>query len=120
MLSPSAFVAPRARTILDPPVLVYPARGTAALVGGGRIEGGPAVSRLIGATRAEILALLEEPSTTTSLARRLRRSPGNVADHLAVLRDAGLVARRRAGRSVLYSRTDLGQATLDQQAATAA
>ena len=101
MLSPSAFVAPRAGTMLDPPVLVYPARGTAALVGGSRIEGGPAVSRLIGATRAEILALLEEPSTTTSLARRLRRSPGNVADHLAVLRDAGSLPA--AGQAEAFS-----------------
>ena len=119
LLSPSAFVAPRVATTLDPPSLVYPARGTAALLGGEALENQHAVSRLIGATRAEILALLEEPSTTTSLARRLGRSPGNVADHLAVLRRAGLVARRRAGRRVLYSRTPLGQATLGQQRARA-
>ena len=115
MLSPSAFVAPRAGTMLDPPVLVYPARGTAALVGGSRIEGGPAVSRLIGATRAEILALLEEPSTTTNLARRLRRSGQRRG---SPRRTAG--RGPPPGRSVLYSRTDLGQATLGQQAATAA
>jgi DNA-binding transcriptional ArsR family regulator len=119
LLSPSAFVAPRVATTLDPPALVYPARGTAALLGGEAVESAHAVSRLIGATRAEILALLEEPSTTTSLARRLRRSPGNVADHLAVLRGAGLVARRRAGRRVLYWRTPLGQATLGRPRAQA-
>jgi DNA-binding transcriptional ArsR family regulator len=119
LLSPSAFIAPRVATTLEPPALVYPARGTAALLGQGPAPNAPALSRLIGSTRAEILTLLEEPSTTTTLARRLRRSPGNVADHLAVLRSAGLVARRRAGRRVLYWRTPLGQATLGRPRAEA-
>lgn len=119
LLSPSAFIAPRVVTMLEPPVLVYPARGTAALLDHAPAECGPALSRLIGPTRAEILALLEEPSTTTTLAHRLRRSPGNVADHLAVLRRAGLVARRRVGRRVLYRRTPLGHATHACQSASA-
>jgi DNA-binding transcriptional ArsR family regulator len=119
LLSPSAFIAPRVVTMLEPPRLVYPARGTAALLGPGPVESGPALSRLIGATRAEILTLLEEPSTTTTLARRLRRSPGNIGDHLAVLLKAGLVARCRTGRRVLYSRTALGQAALGHQIAQA-
>jgi DNA-binding transcriptional ArsR family regulator len=115
LLSPSAFVAPRVATMLAPPVLIYPARGTAALLGRERADIGPGLSRLIGPTRAEILGLLDEPATTTTLANRLRRSPGNVADHLSVLRTAGLVRRRRAGRQVLYWRTPLGQATLGRQ-----
>jgi DNA-binding transcriptional ArsR family regulator len=119
LLTPSAFIAPRVATMLEPPVIVYPARGTAALLGSGPAETGPALSRLIGPTRAEILALLDEPSTTTTLARRLGRSPGNVADHLAVLREAGLVMRRRVGRRVLYWRTPLGQATVGRQSAQA-
>jgi DNA-binding transcriptional ArsR family regulator len=119
LLSPSAFVAPRVATLVAPPLLVYPARGTAALLGEAPAATGPALSRLIGTTRAEILGLLDEPATTTTLAQRLRRSPGNVADHLSVLRRAGLVARRRAGRQVLYRRTPLGQATLGRQASRA-
>jgi DNA-binding transcriptional ArsR family regulator len=115
LLSPSAFVGPLVAAMLEPPVLTYPARGTAELLGPVPAATGLALSRLIGATRAEILGLLDEPSTTTTLARRLRRSPGNIADHLAVLRRAGLVARRRAGRQVLYWRTPLGQATLGCQ-----
>jgi DNA-binding transcriptional ArsR family regulator len=120
LLCPSAFVAPRVAHTLEPPALVYPARGTAALLGQDRVESGSAVARLLGATRAEILALLDEPSSTTTLAHRLRRSPGNIADHLAVLRNAGLVARRRSGRRVFYSLTPLGQATLGRQGAPAA
>lgn len=120
LLTPSAFIAPRVATMPEPPVLVYPARGTVALLGSAAGESDMAVSRLIGATRAEILTLLEEPSTTTTLAHRLSRSPGNIGDHLAVLRKAGLVVRRRAGRRVLYSRTPLGQATLGHEGAPAA
>jgi DNA-binding transcriptional ArsR family regulator len=115
LLSPSAFVAPRVATMHEPPVLVYPARGTAALLGRERADIGPGLSRLIGPTRAEILGLLDEPATTTTLAHRLSRSPGNIADHLAVLRRAGLVMRRRTGRQVLYWRTPLGQATLGRE-----
>jgi DNA-binding transcriptional ArsR family regulator len=116
LLTPSAFVSPGVVTVLDPPALVYGARGTAALLGEGPERSEPlALSRLIGNARAEILGLLDEPSTTTSLAHRLRRSPGNVADHLAVLRRAGLVVRRRVGRQVLYWRTPLGQATVGRQ-----
>jgi DNA-binding transcriptional ArsR family regulator len=96
----------------DPPMLIYPARGTSALLGRAAAEHGAELSRLIGSTRAEILGSLAEPSTTTNLARLLHRSPGNVADHLAVLLEAGLVSRRRAGRSVLYARTALGQAVV--------
>jgi DNA-binding transcriptional ArsR family regulator len=114
VLSPSAFISPRIATMAEPPVLIYPARGTAALLGTPELEHGPELSRLIGTTRAEILASLAEPSTTTSLSHALRRSPGNVADHLTVLHDAGLVMRRRSGRSVLYSRTPLGQSLLER------
>ena len=112
LLSPSAFIAPRVATMLEPPVLIYPARGTAALLGHEPHEHRAALSRLLGPARADILGALAEPTTTTRLASRLHRSPGNVADHLVVLRQAGLVSRRRAGRTVVYSLTPLGQAML--------
>jgi DNA-binding transcriptional ArsR family regulator len=71
-----------------------------------------AVAKLIGPTRAEILELVAEPNHTSALARGLGRSPGNVADHLKVLRSCGLVARARIGRNVVYARTPLADALL--------
>jgi DNA-binding transcriptional ArsR family regulator len=112
LLSPCSFISPRVATMLDPPLLIYPARGTSALLGHEPADRGQALARLLGPTRAAILLMLDEPASTTSLAHRLQRSPGNVADHLAVLHRADLLMRRRSGRSVLYARTPLAEALL--------
>jgi DNA-binding transcriptional ArsR family regulator len=92
--------------------LSYPARGVGAI----RFEEESCpripVSQLIGATRAQILNVLSEPMYTTAIALRLGRSPGNVGDHLSVLRSSGLISRVRLGRHVFYSRTALGAALL--------
>jgi len=114
-LTPSAFIWPYARVVMvdvQPPTLVFPARGVASLFWG--MHGAEAaVGQLIGQTRAEILELVAEPTHTSALARRLGRSPGNVADHLKVLHASGLVVRARSGRNVLYSRTPLADALLE-------
>ncbi|GAA2082868.1 DUF5937 family protein [Actinomadura alba] len=93
-----------------PDALIYTARGTAALweTGG---DGGPEpLGRLVGGSRARLLRALTEPATTTQLSARLRMSLGAVGDHLAILLSAGVVARARSGRAVLYRRTPLGDA----------
>ena len=110
VLMPSAFSATRA-FVIDrapwQPTVIYPARGIATLWE----EAAPApdsLARLLGPTRAAVLADLGAPRSTTELSERLSLSPGGASHHLTVLRDAGLVTGRRDGRSVLYVRTALG------------
>lgn len=86
--------------------LVYPARGSAA-ASPHPVPGG-ALGRLIGAGRAAILHELERPGTSSELAAHLQLSLGTVGGHLAVLREAGLVAGTRVGRRVVYRRTEAG------------
>ncbi|MEV6907778.1 metalloregulator ArsR/SmtB family transcription factor [Amycolatopsis sp. NPDC051071] len=52
------------------------------------------------------------PATTTDLADALGVTPSAVSQHLKILRDSGLVARERSGRSVLYLTTPLGASLL--------
>ena len=115
---PSVFIWPSVAFGLDPPwppAITYPARGVVALWerpdSGAPAAGVPApLGRLLGRSRAAILAALGEPASTTQLAAVLRQSIGGLGDHLAVLRDTGLVTRARSGRSVLYRRTAAGDA----------
>ena len=118
VLSPSAFIAPRVATMLEPPVLVYPARGTAALLGRQPVE------HWTRACRASS-ARLAPRSSRCSKSRRPPRARATAPADLPATSpitsrcsaNAGLVARRRAGRRVLYRRTPLGQATLGQPSA---
>lgn len=93
-----------------PPALVYPMLGAAAVWEPAARR--PAVARLLGAGRASVLAETVVPSTTGVLAQRVGLAPATVSQHLAVLRDAGLVTARRRGREVLYSQTPLAAALL--------
>ncbi|GAA2432924.1 winged helix-turn-helix domain-containing protein [Actinomadura vinacea] len=86
--------------------VVYPCAGV--LAEAGRAAAPAALGRLLGAGRATVLVLLEEPKSTTQLVALTGQALGSVGRHLKVLLDAGLVGRRRAGRSVLYYRTDAG------------
>lgn len=79
----------------------------------GRTGGRPrpdALTALVGRARARLLLALDAPASTSHLARSLAMAPGAVGDHLAILREAGLLVRARSGRSVLYRRTPLGEA----------
>ena len=100
---------PRGWAAWDEPhryAIVYPCAGL--LVDEPNPSALDSVARLIGPVRANILALLVEPRSTTQLVALTGYGLGSVGRHLKILLDAELVARRRAGRSVLYYRTELG------------
>jgi DNA-binding transcriptional ArsR family regulator len=89
--------------------IYYPVAGRLAPADGQRYGG---LNRLLGTNRATLLRLLGQPAGTTHLAARSGLPIGSVGNHLRVLLDAGVVARRRSGRHVLYWRTALGDALI--------
>lgn len=107
---PSTFEWPNVGVILDRPWLPtidYPARGIAALWEP-RSAPPAALARLLGRTRATLLAALTEPTSTTALARGCALPISTVSEHLTLLREAGLVATHRVGRYLQHTRTPLG------------
>jgi DNA-binding transcriptional ArsR family regulator len=114
VLSPCLF-ARGVITMIDasgPPLLIYPARGRAALWEQHGAVTSAAVDELLGRTRSRLLAMLDQPSSTTELARLLNVTPGAVSRHLTALHRARLLNRVRSNRSVLYFRSPLGDALL--------
>lgn len=89
-------------------VLSYPAKGAGTLWEGNSAAGQGLVA-LMGRSRAAVLEELAIPRTTTWLAGRLDLAPATVSAHLSALALAGLVKKRREGRSVLYAQTSLGR-----------
>jgi DNA-binding transcriptional ArsR family regulator len=115
LLVPSAFVWPSVFSSTIPPWqpnLSYPARGVAALWLPEPVDAPGAVGRVLGRSRARLLAHLESPTSTTELAARTGLTPGGVSQHLGALHDAGLVTPHRVGRTVLYARTALAEPLL--------
>ncbi|MEW1797580.1 MULTISPECIES: ArsR/SmtB family transcription factor [Streptomyces] len=88
--------------------VVYPCAGALADEGARPPVPGP-LRTLLGPGRARVLALLGSPKSTTQLVALTDQGLGSVGRHLRVLLDAGLIARRRSGRSVLYFRTEAGE-----------
>jgi DNA-binding transcriptional ArsR family regulator len=93
--------------------LRYPARGAGTLWTAGTRPAPGSTVRLLGRHRAALLEALRSPATTTDLARALGVTPSAVAQHLAILRDSGLVTGERIGRTVLYATTARGLALLE-------
>jgi DNA-binding transcriptional ArsR family regulator len=115
MLAPSVFIWPRVTSIVEPPwqpTLRYPPRGIATLWEHRGRDVPAALARVLGRSRALLLAELDAPAATTALAQRTGLTPGAVSQHLTALRDAGLVASHRTGRFVLYARTRTAEALL--------
>jgi len=90
------------------PTLFYPARGLELLWEPGA-SAPDALAGVLGRGRADLLAHLDAPRSTTELARRLEVSAGGVSQHLSALKAAGLVSSSRRGREVLYLRTELAE-----------
>lgn len=93
--------------------LIYPARGTADHP---PPHDDDAVDRLLGSGRARVLRELERPATTSELASELGLSLGTIGGHLAILRNAHLIAGTRIGHRVVYRRTALGDRLLTSSA----
>ncbi|AXL90200.1 transcriptional regulator [Streptomyces sp. CB09001] len=91
--------------------MVYPCAGALADDGARRVPA--ALGALLGPARAGVLTLLGTPMSTSQLVGVTGQGLGSVGRHLRVLLDAGLVERRRAGRSVLYSRTPAGEVLVE-------
>lgn len=116
-LVPSVFVWPRLVVSHTEPAdfeLTYAARGVGRVWEGldAKATESDRLGALLGRSRATILAMTQVPMSTSQIARRLGQSPGSVNQHLAVLRDAGMVTSWRSGRSVLYRQTALGASVL--------
>ena len=98
--------------------LTYAVRGIARVWEGcdaPTVTDAETLAALLGRARAAILRRTSVPMSTTQLARELQQSPASVNEHLAVLRNAGLLTSRRSGRSVLYRQTPLAEYIVSAQ-----
>jgi DNA-binding transcriptional ArsR family regulator len=110
VLMPSAYIWPRVVAVSDEPwqpAIVYPARGIADLWQQAPPPPDPLV-RLLGRTRALLLARLDQPASTSTLAALHGLSPSGTSGHLTTMRDAGLITGTRHGHEIRYTRTRLG------------
>ncbi len=114
LLLPGVFAWPSVGVItMEPwqPALLYPARGVAELWTD-PAHPSDALAGVLGRTKASLLTTVNEPASTSELARRLGFSAPTISQHLTALRAAGLLDTRRRGREVRYFRTELGDALL--------
>jgi hypothetical protein len=110
VLMPSAYIWPTVVAVVDEPwqpTIVYPARGIADLW---RQAAPPpdALVRLLGRTRALLLARLDRPASTSTLAALHGLSPSGISRHLIAMRGVGLISGTRHGHEIRYARTRLG------------
>jgi DNA-binding transcriptional ArsR family regulator len=116
-LVPCVFAWPHVMVDIDagnPPSITYGPRGIGELwpQTPPPEPTGDALAALLGRTRAAILRAVALPKSTSDLAAELDQSMPAISAHLAVLRRAGLVSSRRAGRRVLYQLTPLARSVL--------
>ena len=87
-------------------LLVYPALTPLPLLP--EPQGADPLGTLLGRTRAQVLEALAEQRTTGSLAQDLGISAASASQHATALREAGLVATRREGKTAWHECTALG------------
>lgn len=113
LLVPSLFITDRVQcTTADhwTPAIYYPASGRYLWA----IPPTPrSLDRLLGTTRSKILAALATPLQTTVVAGLVEVTPPTASEHLAILREAGLIDTSRAGRTATHELTEAGRALLD-------
>jgi DNA-binding transcriptional ArsR family regulator len=117
LLVPCAFAWPDVlvRTAQpESPSISYSPRGLGRLWEQQAEQSGSALAGVLGQTRAALLAQLDLPMSTSQAATQMALSAPTLSVHLQALRAAGLLASRRAGRQVLYSRTELGDRLLSE------
>lgn len=100
-----------------PPTLVYPLRPAADFLEHSPLEAAEhGLTRLLGPTRARVLATVGAQGVTTSeLARRNGISAGTASQHATVLRESGLVNSDRRDNVVIHTVTPLGAALLGRR-----
>jgi DNA-binding transcriptional ArsR family regulator len=97
-------------------ILLYPAMVGTDHAAGIWSPGTPthALGKLLGRTRASMLAAIADGVTTTgALARRLEVSSPAVSQHTSILREAGLITTRRHRSGTLHHLTQTGLSLLD-------
>ncbi|MFG1656269.1 DUF5937 family protein [Micromonospora chersina] len=117
LLVPCAFAWPDVlvRTAQpEPPSISYSPRGLGRLWAEQPAQAGSALAGVLGQTRAALLAQLDLPMSTSQAATQMALAAPTLSVHLQALRAAGLLTSRRAGRQVLYARTELGERLLSE------
>jgi DNA-binding transcriptional ArsR family regulator len=112
ILVPSLFITDRVQCATSAhwtPAICYPASGRYLWATPPTPR---SLDRLLGTTRARILTALTTPLQTGVVARLVSVTNPTASEHLAVLRDAGLIDTSRAGRTATHELTDAGRALL--------
>ncbi|QNE18410.1 helix-turn-helix transcriptional regulator [Kribbella qitaiheensis] len=117
-LQPSYFCWQKPTKLADyelPPVLVFPIKTASGLLHGERASDHTQarLAALVGKTRATVLGLTVDGTTTTQLAAACNITLATASHQTAVLREAGLIESHRRGKSVVHLATRLGHALLE-------
>jgi DNA-binding transcriptional ArsR family regulator len=119
-LAPSLFTRNATAPISpeEAPLIMYGARGAGTLWETERADVPDGLVGLLGQARSRLLVLLASPASSTELAVRLGVTPAAVNQHVRALRAGGLLTSARHGRSVLYLRSELGDALVNARSSS--